>query len=268
MREQAVDLPGVNIEVEPVRDYPTGELTAEIVGFLGPIPANQPGLNLEDYYREKGFVPGRDKVGYAGIENSLLDVLGGRNGERYVEVDVAGRELRNIYEPVNPVPGNNVRLTIDTRLQSAARQALIGEIDFWNTYFNRIQSTSGVVIAMNPKTGEILAMVSYPSYENNRFARQIPGDYYIQLSEDPAQPLLNKAVSGEYPPGSVFKMPTAIGALNERVVAPDYEVDDPGKIIVEEKAAGKSVARTREYVCWEESGHGQVNWLKAVESIV
>jgi penicillin-binding protein 2 len=264
VREQAVDLPGVNIEVEPVRDYPTGELTAEIVGFLGPIPANQPGLNLEDYYREKGFVPGRDKVGYAGIENSLQDVLGGRNGERYVEVDVAGRELRNIYEPVNPVPGNNVRLTIDTRLQSAARQALIGEIDFWNTYFNRIQSTSGVVIAMNPKTGEILAMVSYPSYENNRFARQIPGDYYIQLSEDPAQPLLNKAVSGEYPPGSVFKMPTAIGALNERVVAPDYEVDDPGKIIVEEKALANSVARTREYVCWEESGHGQVNWLKGV----
>ncbi len=264
VREQSADMPGVSVEVEPVRDYPTGQLTAEIIGFLGPIPANQPGLTLEDYYREKGFVPGRDKVGYAGIENSLQDILGGRNGERYVEVDVAGRELRNIVEPIKPVPGNNVRLTIDTRLQSAARQALVGEIDFWNVYFNRIQSTSGVVIAMNPKTGEILAMVSYPSYENNRFARQIPGDYYEQLTEDPAKPLLNKAISGEYPPGSVFKMPTAIGAWNERVVAPDYEVDDPGKIIIEEKALANSIPTSREYVCWEETGHGQVNWLKGV----
>lgn len=264
VREHAADLPGVSIEVEPVRDYPTGELTAEIIGFLGPIPANQPGLTLEDYYREKGFVPGRDKVGYAGIENSLQDVLGGQNGERYVEVDVAGRELRNIVEPVKPVAGNNIRLTLDTRLQSAARQALAGEIDFWNRYFSRIQSTSGVVVAMNPKTGEILAMVSYPSYENNRFARQIPGDYYIQLSEDPAKPLLNKAISGEYPPGSVFKMPIAIGALNERVVAPDYEVDDPGKIIIEEKALPNSIGRPREYVCYEETGHGMVDWLKGV----
>lgn len=264
VREQVSDMPGVNIEVEPVREYPTGELTAEIIGFLGPIPANQPGLSLEDYYREKGFVPGRDKVGYAGIENSLQDVLGGRNGERFVEIDVAGRELRNIVEPIKPVPGNNIRLTIDTRLQTATRQALVGEINFWNTYFNRIQSTSGVVVAMNPKTGEVLAMVSYPSYENNRFARQIPGDYYIQLTKDPAKPLLNKAVSGEYPPGSVFKMPTAVGALNERVVAPDYKVDDPGKIIVEEKALPNSIGRPREYVCWERNGHGEVDWLRGV----
>jgi penicillin-binding protein 2 len=264
VREQAADLPGVNIEVEPVRDYPTGELTAEIVGFLGPIPANQPGLSLEDYYREKGFVPGRDKVGYAGIENSLQDILGGQNGERMVEVDVAGRELRNIIEPVKPVPGNNVRLTIDTRLQTAAKEALVGEINFWNKYFNRIQSNSGVVIAINPKTGEILAMVSYPSYENNRFARVIPGYYYNQLSSDPAKPLLNKAISGEFPPGSVFKMPTAVGALNERVVAPDYKVDDPGKIVVEEKALANSIPRTREYVCWERTGHGEVDWLKGV----
>jgi penicillin-binding protein 2 len=265
IREQLTDMPGVNVEVEPVRDYPTGELTAEIIGFLGPIPANQPGLSLEDYYREKGFVPNRDKVGYAGIENSLQDLLGGRNGERTIEVDVAGRELRNLTEPIKSVAGNNIRLTLDVRLQTAAREALKYEINFWNTYLNRIQSTSGVVVAMNPKTGEILAMVSYPGYENNRFSRLIPGYYYNQLSVDPAKPLLNKAVSGEYPPGSVFKMPTAIGALNERVVAPDYKVDDPGKIIIEEKALPNSVGRPREYVCWNKNGHGEVDWLKGVE---
>jgi penicillin-binding protein 2 len=124
VREQAADLPGVTIEVEPIREYPTGYLTAELIGFLGPVPANQPGLQFEDYYREKGFVPGRDKVGYAGVEISLQDILGGHNGERYVEVDVAGRELRNLMEPVKPVPGNNVRLTIDTRLQTAAYEAI------------------------------------------------------------------------------------------------------------------------------------------------
>jgi penicillin-binding protein 2 len=267
VRELAADMPGVNIEVQPVRDYPTGELTAEIIGFLGPIPANQPDINLmlENYYREKGFVPNRDKVGYAGIENSLQDILGGTNGERYVEVDVAGKELRNLIEPVDPVPGNNVRLTIDLRLQQAAREALVYEIDYWNRYLNRIQSTSGVVIAMNPRTGEVLAMVSYPSYENNRFASLIPAYYYNQLSVDPAKPLLNKAVSGEYPPGSVFKMPTAIGALNERVVAPDYTIYDPGTIFIEEKPLPNSPStNSREYVCWDRAGHGEVDWLKGV----
>ncbi len=267
VRELAADMPGVNIEVQPVRDYPTGELTAEIIGFLGPIPANQPDINLllEDYYREKGFVPNRDKVGYAGIENSLQDILGGTNGERYVEVDVAGKELRNLIEPVDPVPGNNVRLTLDLRLQQVAREALIYEIDYWNRYLNRIQSTSGVVVAINPRTGEILAMVSYPSYENNRFASLIPAYYYNQLSVDPAKPLLNKAVSGEYPPGSVFKMPTAVGALNERVVAPDYIIYDPGTIFIEEKPLPNSPStNNREYVCWDRAGHGEVDWLKGV----
>jgi penicillin-binding protein 2 len=262
IREQAADMPGVNIEVEPVRDYPTGELTAELIGFLGPVPANQ-----EQYYREKGFIPGRDKVGYAGLENSLQDILGGRNGERMVEVDVAGRELRNLAEPVKPVAGNNVRLTIDTRLQQAAREALTIEINYWNRYLGRIQSTSGVVIAMNPKTGEVLAMVSYPSYENNRFAKLIPSYYYNQLSVDPAKPLLNKAVSGSYPPGSVFKLPTAIGALNERVVAPDQKLNDPGKIVIEERRLPNlPPSGTRTYVCWNAAGHGDMDWLHGVEN--
>lgn len=264
IREQQADLPGVTIEIEQVREYPTGELTAEIIGFLGPIPANQPGLNLEDYYREKGFVPNRDKVGYAGVELSLQDLLGGRNGERMVEIDVAGQELRNLTEPIKAVPGNNVRLTIDVRLQTIAREALKYEINYWNTYLNRIQSTSGVVVAMNPKTGEVLAMVSYPSYENNRFSRGISAYYYEQLTADAAKPLLNKAISGEYPPGSVFKMPTAIGALNERVVAPDYIITDPGHILIEDKSMTNTAGRMREFVCWDRAGHGEVDWLRGV----
>lgn len=259
IQERSTDLPGVSIEVDPVREYPTGELTAEIIGFLGPVPANQ-----EDYYREKGFVPGRDKVGYAGVENSLQDILGGTNGERLVEVDVAGKELRELSEPTDPIPGNNISLTIDIRLQIAARESLTSWINYWNT--RRMEkANSGAVVAINPKTGEILALVSFPSYENNRMARIIPSYYYQQLSEDPLTPLLNKAISAELPPGSVFKMPIAIGALNERVIAPDFEVDDPGLISVEEKPLPNSIGTQREYVCWNRIGHGQVDWLKGVK---
>lgn len=262
IRERAADLRGVTIEVEAVRDYPTGAITAEIIGFLGPIPENQ-----EAYYREKGFVPGRDKVGYAGVENSLQDILGGNNGERYVEVDVAGLELRNLAEPIDPIPGNNIRLTIDVRLQLAARESLITWMDWYNSVKGEEVMNSGAVVAIDPRTGEVLALVSYPNYENNRMARVIPSYYYQQLVEDPRTPLLNSAISAELPPGSVFKMPTAIGALNERVVAPEDELDDPGIIYIEERPLPNSpVTRVMEYHCWEdEVGHGQVDWLRGVE---
>ncbi|MEA4908071.1 MAG: hypothetical protein VB089_10635, partial [Anaerolineaceae bacterium] len=177
VEEKGNDWPGIGIEIEPVRDYPTGWLTSEIIGFLGPIPASQ-----EPEYIDEGFVPGRDKVGYSGIEYQLQDVLSGTNGTRTVEVDIAGQELRDLEPPVEPVPGNNVRLTIDTRLQTAAKNALIGEMEGWNEYLNEQRYTNGVAIAMNPKTGEILALVSYPTYENNRMARIIPAYYYEQLT--------------------------------------------------------------------------------------
>ncbi len=150
--EKTVDWPGVSVEIEPIRDYPTGELTADVVGFLGPISAT-----LEDAYKSRGFIANRDKVGYAGAETSLDDILLGKNGTRVVQVDVAGQVLRNLEPPVPAVPGNNVVLTIDTRLQQAAEAALKEEINYWNAYFGSIRITSGVVIAMNPKTGEILA---------------------------------------------------------------------------------------------------------------
>jgi penicillin-binding protein 2 len=230
VQEKSVDWPGVKVEIEPIRDYPTGSLTANLVGFLGPIPAS-----LEKQYKDLRFVPNRDKIGYAGVEASLQDVLAGRNGMRVVQIDVAGQELRNLEPPVPPAPGNNVYLTIDTRLQKAAEASLVQEINFWNTYFGKIRISSGVVIAMNPKTGEILAMVSYPSYENNRLARIIPAYYYEQLSQDPRHPLLNNAISAEFPPGSVFKLSTATGAFNEGVVDLNTIVQAPGKLELCEK---------------------------------
>ena len=257
IKEKAVDWPGVDIEIESVRDYPTSALTAAIVGFLGPISDKE-----EQYFLDRRFVPNRDKVGYSGVERFFQSFLGGRNGRRLVEVDVAGQVLRDTTPPVEPEPGFNLRLTLDTRLQMASEAILIKEIEFWNTYLGSIRSTSGVVIAMNPKTGEVLAMVSYPAYENNRMARVIPQYYYQQLFQDPRNPLLNHAVGDELPAGSVFKLVTAVGALNEGVVTPEQIVKAPPKITIEDKSVVNELnPRPREFVDWNENGFGEIDFV-------
>lgn len=266
VQEKSMDWPGVGIEVESVREYPTGELTAAVVGFLGPIPADR-----AQEFEELGFVSGRDKVGYAGIEFQFQDVLGGTNGLRQVEVDVAGQILRDIAPPLAPVPGHNIQLTLDTRLQDAATAIVEQELEFWNTRGETILSTNAVVIAMNPQTGEILAMVSLPTYENNRFARFIPLYYYEQLTADLRLPLFNHAISAEHPPGSVFKLVTATGALNEGVIAVDQLIRTPGSIFLEEKFFAADFSREpREFVDWinrdgtRPEGFGELDFTHAI----
>lgn len=259
IQEKSVDFPGISIEVSSIRDYPTGYLTASIIGFLGPIPAAQ-----EEYYKEQGLVANRDKVGYAGLELQYQELLGGTNGIRKVEVDVAGETQRDLEPPKAAVPGNSIRLTIDTRLQEAATAILDREINFWNTYLNTIRSTSGVTIAMNPKTGEILAMVSFPTYENNRMARLIPAYYYEQLIKDPANPLLNHAVGDVLPAGSVFKLSTAVGALNEGVVTPEQVLTTPPKITITEKYYANDPGKEREFVDWNKAGFGHLDFLGGI----
>lgn len=259
IREKTADWPGIDIEIQPIRDYPTGSLTASFVGFLGPIPANQ-----EEEYVARGFVPNRDKVGYAGVELQYQEILAGTNGIRTVERDVAGKEIRTIGEQTPATDGFNLSLTIDARLQQAATAILEREINYWNTFLNRIQSTSGVVIAMNPATGEILAMVSYPTYENNRMARFIPGYYYNQLILDPANPLLNHAVGDTLPAGSVFKLVTAVGALNERVVTPEQVLETPPQILVDERFSPNAPGTLRPFVDWNDAGFGHLDFLGGI----
>jgi len=260
-RERMVNWPGVSVEIEPIRDYPTGSLTAHVVGFLGPIPAR-----LEAEYKDLGFSTQTDKVGYAGIEASLNDILIGSPGKRVIEVDVAGQELRNLEPPLAPVPGGNVTLTIDTRFQAAAEAAISEEIDFWNNrYYGYVRITSGAVLAMNPKTGEILAMVSWPTYENNRLARFIPAYYYRQLSEDPTHPLLNITISAEFPPGSTFKLSTATGALNEGVVSLDQIIDAPGELVLTESFSPTDPGFQRSFRDWiYPESFGQINFLHCI----
>src|SRR5690349_22712863 len=257
LREKAVDWPGVAVEIEPIREYPTGSLTANLVGFLGPIPAA-----LEDAYRDRGFIPNRDKIGYAGVETSLDDILLGKNAQRVVQVDVTGQVLRNLEPPIEPIAGNNVVLTIDTRLQQAAEAALVDEINYWNTFLSTTQISSGIVIAMNPKTGEILAMVSYPTFENNRMARFIPGYYYQQLEQDPRRPMVNNAISAEFPPGSTFKLSTATGAYNEGVIGPEKIVKTPGKLVLCERFTPTTPCtdrNSRPFVDWIYNRRGETN---------
>ncbi len=265
VREKSVDWPGVGVEIEPIRDYPTGSLTSAIIGFLGPIPASE-----EKSYIDRGFILNRDKVGYSGIEAYFNDNLSGVPGKSVVEVDVAGQILRNLEPPVKAQSGDNLILTIDTRLQKAAETALIGDIDGWNDKAGRILISSGAAIAMNPKTGEILAMVSYPSFDNNRLARFIPAYYYNQLVEDPRKPLLNHAISAEYPPGSVFKLAAAMGALNEGIVTTSTIIETPGILVLKESFSPSGLGFERPFVdhIYDDGanpgGFGRLNILQCV----
>jgi len=263
IQENVTNWPGVGVDVVPVRDYPTGSLTASIIGFLGPIPASE-----EDYYRSMGFVPNRDKVGYAGVELSFQDLLAGVNGHRVVEWDIAGQILDDMVPPVQPTAGSSIVTTIDTRFQQAVQSILIDEINDWNKSYGEERMTSGAVIAMNPRTGEILAMVNYPTYENNRMARVIPAYYYNQLIADKRNPLLNLAVGSELPAGSVFKLVTATGGLNEGIVTPEEIIKTPGKITVTERYYANDPGKPRDFVDWiyrsNPDGFGQLDFIHAI----
>jgi len=258
--QQSVDMPGVDVAAVPARDYPTGELTAAVIGYLGPIPQEQ-----SEQYEALGFVAGRDKVGYSGLELEYQEVLAGTNGRKLVEVDVAGQQLREVGEVVQPVAGNNLRLTIDTRLQAAAVTALRSRMEFMNRFAGEIRTPLGVVIALNPQTGEILAMASLPTYENNRLARFIPLDYYEQLvADERGKPLINHAIQSPFPPGSTFKLVTAVGATQEGVITPQRTLEDPGVITITNQYFPNDPGRAKEFFCWKRDGHGRVNLIRGI----
>ena len=141
---------------------------------------------------ERGFLLNKDRFGYGGVESSLQDLLSGKNGRRVVEVDVAGLEMRDLEPPKAAVPGYNVKLTIDVRLQNVMRAALLDTMDFYNRVsLSGTLTHDGAAVAMDPYTGEILGLVSEPTFENNRMTRYIPAYYYEQLSLSQSKPLLN-----------------------------------------------------------------------------
>ena len=256
--EERITLPGVNVEAASVREYPTGALTSALIGYMGPIPPEQQ-LQL----LELGYNPAYDRIGYAGLELSLESILSGQRGRVVREVDVAGQPLQEI-ERIDPVPGQNVQLTIDMELQTAAEEALRNRINTLNADQGRIVSETGVVIALDPRTGEVLAMVSYPSYDNARFARGIDVEYYVDLAADPLTPLVNHATQSLYPPGSVWKLLTSAAVLQEDVIDPLSLLYDPGDLILPNRYAPNDETRGQRFVCWLDEGHGNLDIRGAI----
>jgi penicillin-binding protein 2 len=205
--EAGLELPGVEIVVEARRQYTEGPLLAQILGYTGPVSAEQ----LEALKAE-GYLPD-DLLGKTGIEAFYEKELRGTYGEETVERDAAGRNLQVLDTVSEAEAGNSLRLTIDTHEQKLAQQALQ-----WG--MKEAGLKRGVVIVMNPQTGEIIAMVSLPTYDNNAFAHGISAKDYAALLANPDKPLLNHAVAAHYPPGSTYKLVAGTGALADKKITP------------------------------------------------
>ncbi|HJW20886.1 MAG TPA: penicillin-binding protein 2 [Candidatus Limnocylindrales bacterium] len=198
--ESSQDLPGVEVEVETQREYPYGPLFSQILGYTGPINAAE-----LDRLAPAGYQPD-DLIGRAGVEATYEDQLRGQYGLQTVERDATGRQIQVLQTNQNAVPGSSLRLTIDLHMQQLAEQALA-----WGMKAAHLKR--GAFIVMNPQTGEILAMASQPTYDDNLFAQGISTKQYQAIVNDPNHPLLNQGISNQYPPGSTFKMVTSIAAL-------------------------------------------------------
>jgi penicillin-binding protein 2 len=211
--EESSNLPGIVVEVRPVREYldekgqVDGSLLAHVVGYTGPISQDQL-TTLAD----QGYLP-TDSIGQDGVEATFESQLRGTYGSELVERDAQGRPVKVIRTITDPQPGANLMLTIDARLQRLATEALT-----WGMKAAGVQQ--GVTIVLNPQTGEILAMVSLPSYDNNKFATGISAADFGAYLKNPAQPLRNHAIADIYPPGSTFKLVTGTAALQEGVTTP------------------------------------------------
>ena len=233
VQEHSVTMPGVLTEVRPVRDYLDQGSAAHLIGYLGEITEEE--LAKEHF----GEARAGDFVGKTALERTYEEFLNGGKGKRLVEVDVQGKLLRQLQmDP--PRPGNKVYLTLDRELQEATDEAFTDE--------------SGAAIALDVKTGNILAMVSRPTFNPSLFAMGIAGDEWQQLSEDKRHPLQNKVIAGQYPPGSTFKMIVALAALREGVADVQRTIDCEGDF-----AVGGS-----RYRCWKKDGHGPTNLKKAL----
>jgi penicillin-binding protein 2 len=205
LAESADTLPGVEVLIEPRRQYPDGPLVSQILGYTGPVAPDQ-----LDTLKKRGYLPD-DLLGKAGIESYYESELRGVYGSESVERDATGRKIQVLEVVQKAQAGNSLQLTIDTKMQLNAQKALK-----WGMRAAGLKR--GVVIVMNPQTGEVLAMVSLPTYDNNAFARGITNKAFGKLIKDPDKPLTNHAVQAHYPPGSTYKLVTGTGALGDHKI--------------------------------------------------
>ncbi len=254
IEEEHLDLPGVVVQIEAQREYMGGPLLSHIIGYVGPIPEEE----AESYLERPGsdYEP-NDLAGLTGVELTFEEELRGKKGRKHVEVDVAGREVRTVGTAMDPYPGYNLILTIDLDLQKKVTEALQEEM-------TAVGSQSGVVVAMDPQTGEILALVSLPSYDNNLFIGGISVEDYEALKDHSHHPLVDHALTGQYPPGSTFKIIGAAAGLEEGIINRHTLINDPGVIWLPNKYAPDDPTLAQPFRCWLERGHGLLNVVQAI----
>jgi penicillin-binding protein 2 len=228
-----LQLPGVTLRIRARRSYLLDGMAAHLLGYVGEITRNQ--LKARG---DKGYTMG-DEVGQFGMEKELEPYLRGRNGGQQVEVDALGRRVGVLYE-VEDVPGYSVFLTLNRDLQETAARALEGK--------------EGSIVVLDVNSGAVRALVSAPAFDPNIFARGIAAKEWRAVLTDPLRPLNNRAVQGQYPPGSTFKIVLSIAALEEGLIRPDDTISDPGFLVVGNRA----------FRDWRPKGHGSVNLHKAI----
>lgn len=242
LQERAGDYPGVHVEIAPVRTYPEKELASHILGYLGAISRA-----AFPEYQKRGYEQ-NDLVGASGLEASYEDQLRGRAGTELAIVDANGNILSS-QEQEASVPGNNLILSLDMELQKKVEDALKRGME-------AREAKQGVAIVMNVHTGEIISMVSLPTYDDNLFARGIKPTDFSALNLDPDRPLVNHAISGLYPPGSVYKLTSAAGALQEGVIDRNDSIFCSGIMYLPNKFFPNDPKLAQPFYCWYRPGHG------------
>ncbi|MBN1887254.1 MAG: penicillin-binding protein 2 [Thermoflexales bacterium] len=256
--EELSELPGVGVSIAPIREYPDGPIFASLLGYLAGIPAS-----LAEEYAARGYDLSSDKVGLAGLEYTVENDLKGQTGYKYVEEDVAGREMRSMGY-ISSVAGDSVYLSIDAGLQKIAYETLQAKLDEINRLRGEDSTRRGAVIALNPQTGEVLAMVSLPSYDNNLFARGISWRDYQPLLDDLHRPLVNHAIADQVQPGSTFKIIVASAGLQEEVITPRTQILGSGTLVVPNKYFPNDPGRATRFSCWNKAGHGYLDVVHAL----
>lgn len=232
--EKKATLPGISVEIQTERYYPNDSLGCHVIGYVGE-------LSLTEYKQKKdeGYRIG-DYLGKTGVEAYYDQYLRGEDGEKQIEVSAGGRQLRLLRE-LPAAGGDDIELTLDADLQRDTESVIRGK--------------NAAAIAMNPRTGEILALASSPAFNLNSFLRPITREEFLYLFKNKNKPLFNKALQGQYPPGSVFKIVTASACLQEGYSVPEEKIECSGKY---ELGTHKQIFR-----CWQGRGHGPVSLLSA-----
>jgi penicillin-binding protein 2 len=228
IEEHRIDLPGVFLEIRPVRSYVYGELASHFLGYLGAISETQ--LLRPEF----SMFSRSDFIGQSGVEKTYENALRGAKGLKRVEVDAAGREISHMGD-IPPKTGGDLRLTLDFDAQMAAERAFEGKM--------------GAAIALDPQTGDTLVFVSKPSFNPNSFAYGINAAEWKRLMEGEFHSLQNRPIQGQYPPGSTYKVLMAAAALQEGVITPATTFFCPGHFTFGNKT----------YRCWKKEGHGSMN---------